>query len=142
MGRWLGLDPGAKRIGVAISDPTGVAVRALPPLDAAAGRDAVLTQLGGLIDGHAVAGVVVGLPRNMDGGEGPAAAAARKLAEELQAGRPQVKVVLYDERLTTVLAERAMLAADLSRRKRRRAIDGQAAVVLLTGYLSRADRHG
>lgn len=119
-----------------------MAVRALPPLEAGRGRAWIAAQVGRIAAEQQVARVVVGLPRNMDGSEGPGAASARRLATYLAGEVSGVEFVLYDERLTTVLAEQALLAADLSREQRRRLIDGQAAVVLLTEYLKSARKDG
>lgn len=88
-----------------------------------------------LVGEHGVTEIVVGLPRNMDGSEGPAAAQARRLSGLIRANVPSVSVALWDERLTTVMAEKTLLAADLSRRRRRQLIDSQAAAVLVTDYL-------
>jgi len=134
-GRVLALDPGAKRVGVALSDPLGIAVQALAPLDASRGRRNLLAEVAALIVAHQPAQVVVGLPRNTDGSEGPGALGARRLAAEIEAAHPGVEVVMYDERFTTILAEQVLLEADVSRAKRRRLLDGQAAVVLLADYL-------
>jgi len=120
-----------------VSDPLGVTARALPPVEVSAGRGrSAAAAIGKIAALHGVVEIVVGLPRNMDGTEGPSATGARRVAADLEAYCPGIKVILHDERLTTALAERALIEADLSRAKRRRLIDGQAAVVLLTSYLS------
>jgi putative Holliday junction resolvase len=119
-----------------LSDPLRVTARPLPPVPADRGQGRLLEQLSAVIDAHQVSEVVVGLPRNMDGTEGQAAASARRLAERLKAYRPDIRVNLHDERLTTALASRVLIQADISRARRREIIDGQAAVVLLSSYLS------
>jgi putative Holliday junction resolvase len=131
----MAIDPGSKRVGVAISDPLGVAVRPLPPLPGESGPDALAAAIGSLLAANPADKLVVGLPRNMNGSEGPGAASARILAEKLRFRFPALQVVLWDERLTTVAAEKTLLAADLSRKRRRRLIDGQAAAILLQDYL-------
>jgi putative holliday junction resolvase len=83
-----------------------------------------------------IAGAVVGLPRNMDGGEGPRAQSARAFARNL-AGALALPVALWDERLSTVAAERALLEADASRRRRAAVIDQVAAGLILQGFLDR-----
>jgi putative holliday junction resolvase len=87
-------------------------------------------------DERAASGIVVGLPRNMDGSEGPRAQSARAFARNLTAtlGLP---VALWDERLSTVEAERALLVADASRRRRAQVIDQVAAGIILQGFLDR-----
>ena len=82
------------------------------------------------------AGIVVGLPRNMDGSEGPRAQSARAFARNL-AARTDLPIVFWDERLTTVAAERTLLEADASRRKRAEVIDKLAAAAILQGALDR-----
>lgn len=118
-----------------MSDPFGIAVRPLEPLSGESGADAVAAALGPVLAEHEATTVVVGLPRNMDGSEGPGACRARILAERIQERYPGLTVRLWDERLTTVAAEKTLLAADLSRKRRRRLVDGQAAAILLSDYL-------
>ena len=134
--RILGLDIGARRIGVAVSDELGWTAQPLETIDlgkrsnlkdAAARVAAVAEQVG-------AEKVVFGLPLNMDGSEGPAAQAARTLAEEV-AETSGLPVEPWDERLTTVSAERALLEADMSRKKRKKKIDQVAAQLILQGYL-------
>jgi putative Holliday junction resolvase len=134
--RILALDLGERRIGVAISDPLGwtaqahsVITRRRPAADLAA--------VAGLVRESAAARVVVGLPRRLDGSEGPAAVKAKEFAGELAKLIP-VPVELFDERLTTAEAEGLLLAGDLSRRRRRQVIDKVAAALILDGYLRRS----
>ncbi len=114
----------------------------MKPLDAGVGYVRLAEEIKRLVAEHGVGVVVVGLPRNMDGSEGAGARMARRLAEHIRAYVGGVKVILHDERLTTVMAERALLEADLTRAHRRRLIDGQAAVILLTDYLKSAPTRG
>jgi len=133
MSRILALDPGSRRIGLAVSDPTGTLARPLPPVDRSGGRswaDAV-AELSGQLE---VVGIVLGLPRNMDGSEGKAAADARQMAETLRS-RVDVPVSLWDERLTTVAAERMFRESGVNTRRARKHVDGVAAVLILQGYL-------
>ncbi len=85
---------------------------------------------------RAATGIVVGLPRNMDGSEGPRAQSARAFARNLS-GALGLPVALWDERLSTVEAERALLVADTSRRRRAEVIDQVAAGIILQGFLDR-----
>ncbi|NPV27740.1 MAG: Holliday junction resolvase RuvX [Firmicutes bacterium] len=134
--RIMGLDLGSKTIGVAISDPLGWTAQGLTTLTRTAEPGNDLERLKELIIQHQVEQVVVGLPRNMDGSYGPQAEKARQFAAEL-AEECQLPVTLWDERLSTVAAERALLAGDVSRRKRRQVIDKMAAVLILQNYLDR-----
>jgi putative Holliday junction resolvase len=133
--RLLGLDPGEKNVGVAICDP-GLAV-ATPYSTLKRGKLGVLvTELRGIADEENIGGLVVGLPRNMDGSEGPRAQAARQLARNLEAGLG-LPVALWDERLSSAAVTRTMLDADASRRKRAEAVDKMAAAYILQGALDR-----
>jgi putative Holliday junction resolvase len=130
-GRLLGVDLGDVRIGLAISDGDQLVATAVDTVSAA---DDVAEQLAAEVVRHGAVGVVVGYPRTMRGREGQAARRARLVAEAL-AELADVPVALWDERFTTVEAERAMLAQDASRRTRRQAIDRVAATLLLQSVL-------
>jgi putative holliday junction resolvase len=133
--RLIGLDLGTITIGLALSDP---GLRIATPLRTIRrvkfGQDA--RALLDLCAKEAVGGIVLGLPINMNGTEGPRAQATRAFARNL---RPltDLPIVYWDERLSTVAAERAMLAADLSRAKRAERIDAAAAAFILQGALDR-----
>jgi putative Holliday junction resolvase len=131
--RILALDLGARRIGVALSDPSGTIATPLETFTTTGARRAV-EQVRELCRRHDVALIVVGWPRNMDGSLGPAARQAEAFAERLRAAGP-VPVDLWDERLSTAAAERALLEADVRRGARRRARDRVAAALILQGYL-------
>jgi putative Holliday junction resolvase len=138
MSRILGLDPGAKRIGVAVSDPTQTLAQSLGSVNRdRAGR--WIEQIGKLVAEYQVSEVVVGLPRNMDGREGPAAERARRLVEKLTA-RLKIPVAVWDERLTTVAAQRMFREVGVKARRAKRHLDGVAAVLILQGYLDRCAR--
>lgn len=132
MVRVLGLDIGEERIGVAVSDPGG---RVATPLEVVAGPvGRGLVRLAEIVDEYEVARVVVGLPTSMDGSEGPQARRVREQAEELARCLP-VPVSFADERLSTVVARRAMTEAGVKDRKKRGKLDMLAAAVVLQGYL-------
>jgi len=136
--RILALDVGEKRIGVAVSDPLGLTAQGLGVV---VRRDLAhdLAALVALAAPYRIREIVVGLPRHLDGRLGTHAAAALELAEAL--GRElKVPVVSSDERLSTAEAERLLIAADLSRKKRRRVVDQVAATLILQGYLDRRRR--
>ena len=133
--RLMGLDLGTKTIGVAVSDLSRTIATARTTLRRTKlSRD--IETLRALIEGEGVGGIVVGLPVNMDGSEGPRAQSARDTAANL-AKALALPVALWDERWSTVAAERAMLDADLSRRKRARKVDQVAAAYILQGALDR-----
>ncbi len=131
--RVLGLDIGEKRLGVAVSDPTLTVASPLVVLDAKSelgdGR-----ELKRIIDDYDVELLVVGLPRSMDGSEGPQAQRVRRAAERLS-GILGVPVVYADERLSSVEAGRAMSEAGLSDRAKRGSVDMVAAALFLQSHL-------
>ena len=132
--RILGLDVGERRIGVALSDPLGLTAQRLTVLERSGGHAADLDAVCALIDKHQVASVVVGLPLTMRGAHGPQAQRVSAFAQALRR-QSAVPVQLVDERLTTVEGERALLATDASRRKRKQVIDQVAAQLILQHYL-------
>jgi putative holliday junction resolvase len=131
----MGLDLGTRTIGVAVSD-TGR--RIATPLQTIRrskfGADAA--ALLALVAGRQIGGLVLGLPRNMDGSEGARAQSTRAFARNL-AGLTELPITFWDERLSTVAAERALLEADASRRRRAEVIDHVAAGFILQGLLDR-----
>ena len=130
----LCLDLGARRTGVAVSDPTGTLARPLTTLHVGDRLDALKGPLGELIAQTGAQRIVVGLPRRLSGEHGPEAERAAVLATGLEEafGLP---VELHDERLTTVEAERLLGERGMRGRKRRQRLDEAAAAVLLQGYL-------
>lgn len=140
MSRVLAVDPGSRRVGVAISDPTGTIAQPLTTVPAEPAASLV-ARLAALAAEREVERLVVGLPRRLDGGLGPEAKAARVLADDLRraTGLP---VSLVDERLTSVAAERALLAGGASRARRRQLSDQVAAALILQTYLDRPSRPG
>ncbi len=136
-GRALGLDLGARRVGVAVSDSAGRLALPWGTLPGDQGDEALAAAVGSLAEELGVGTVVVGLPRSLDGREGGAARAARAritaLAERLAAHR--VTVTTQDERLTTVAASRALRAAGVGGRRQRTRVDAAAATEVLQGWL-------
>lgn len=132
MSRILGLDPGTRRIGVALSDPAGTIALPHSVIDRS-GRD-VAARLRELCRKSEVERIVVGLPLHLSGREGPAVESAREIAE-LARESTGLPVEMHDERFTTVTAESALLEAGVRRRKRREVRDMVAATVLLQSYL-------
>ncbi len=131
MKKVLGLDIGEKRIGIAVSDALGMTAQGVETYARKGEGDAAYIadkarELGASI-------IVAGLPLNMNGSEGPAAQNVRAFMAEVEAmGLP---VIFQDERLTTVSAERMLIEADVSRKKRRQVVDKLAAVYILSAYL-------
>jgi putative Holliday junction resolvase len=137
-GRLLGLDLGSKTIGLALSDTLLMAATPLVTLQRARFRDdaAVLQRLRSQ---HGVAGLILGLPLNMDGSEGPRVQATRAFARNLLAIDDPL-LCFWDERLSTAAVTRGMIEADLSRRRRAELIDRAAAAYILQGALDRLAR--
>jgi putative holliday junction resolvase len=131
----LGLDVGTKTIGVALSDVTHTIASGLMTL-ARTKFAADARKLLELIDDHLVGGLVIGFPVNLDGTQGPRAQATRAFARNIARLTP-LPILLWDERLTTAAAERSLLEADLSRRRRSQVIDKVAATLILQGALDR-----
>ena len=132
VGRVLGLDPGTRRVGVAVSDPLGITAQPHSVLDATAPD--LIEQIARLACEVGAEGLVVGLPISLDGHEGPSAVAAREFAAALGAATG-LPVKLADERFTSVTAERVLSQAGLPGRRRRAVRDRVAAAVMLQAYL-------
>ena len=132
--RTMSLDLGSRTIGVAVSDLTGLIANGVETIRRTSPeRDFV--RIGELVTQWEVEEIVLGYPKNMNGTIGERAELTKAFAEELRSRFPDVTVVLWDERLSTVAAERVLIEADLQRKKRRKVIDMMAAVVILQNYL-------
>jgi putative Holliday junction resolvase len=138
--RILALDVGEKRIGLAVSDPLGITAQGLEVLTRK-DRASDLNRLLEVARQWRVQLIVVGLPRHMDGRLGQAAPEILALAAALKEALG-VEVVTWEERLTTVEAERVLLQADVSRRRRRQVVDQLAAVLILQNYLDHRQQQG
>ena len=158
--RVIGVDLGERRVGVAVSDPDGIVATPYATIDLSAksGKGSGGNYGGKMNDGKAgklnavlcrrlqevaseteAEAVVVGMPLSLDGTFGPAAQAAEAQAAELREAL-DIPVFTQDERFTTAIAEQAMLEADLSRKRRRQAIDKSAAAVMLQSWLDACTR--
>jgi putative Holliday junction resolvase len=135
--RYLGLDLGRARIGLALADDVLRTARPLTAVQHRSERDD-LSAIAEVAAEYEVGLAVVGLPFNMDGTEGPAARHARAFAERLGAAL-RVPVELFDERLSTFEAETRLRDQGFSARDRRLRVDAEAAAVILQGWLDRRD---
>jgi len=135
--RILALDYGTKRIGVALSDELGWTAQPLETFERRT-LDRDLEHITSLVGSHEVGRVVLGFPLQLDGREGPAIQAMREFAARLEE-RLSIPLVLWDERMTTKAAEDLLIAADVSRKKRKGAVDRVAAAILLQSYLASLD---
>ena len=131
--RLLGLDLGEKTIGIALSDVLRTVASPLETLPRTKfSADAKI--LVALIVKHGVGGLVIGLPLNMNGTEGPSAQSARAFARNFDAKHP-MPILLWDERLSTAAVTRTLIEADMSRAKRKQVVDKMAAAFILQGVL-------
>ncbi|ADL51576.1 Holliday junction resolvase RuvX [Clostridium cellulovorans] len=131
--RVLGLDVGNKTIGVAVSDPLGFTAQGITTIN----RKNIKTDIETVVNycnEYTVDTIVVGLPKNMNGTLGPQSEKVMAFVEKLKKNT-DINIKMWDERLTTVAAHKAMLEADLSRAKRNKIVDKVAATYILQGYL-------
>ena len=137
-GRLIGIDGGTKTLGLALSDVTRMIASPLETIQRSKFKIDV-ARLAMLVEQHGVTGLVLGLPRNLDGSEGPRAQAIRAFARNLSAVF-SIPIMLWDERLTTAHAERMLIEADQSRKRRSEVIDKLAATLILQNALDRFRR--
>ncbi|MFT8320182.1 MAG: Holliday junction resolvase RuvX [Bacillus sp. (in: firmicutes)] len=133
--RIMGLDVGSKTVGVSISDAFGWTAQGIETIKIDEEKNELgFSRIEALIVEHDVSKIVVGLPKNMNGSIGFRGEASIHFAKQLEEAFG-IPVVLWDERLTTMAAERILLEADVSRKKRKKVIDKMAASMILQGYL-------
>jgi putative Holliday junction resolvase len=133
--RIMGLDVGSKTVGIAISDELGWTAQGLKTLKIDEEKNKFgFDEIGQLIEEYGISQVVIGLPKNMNGSIGPRGEASKTYAEQIE-NQFSVSTILWDERLTTMAAERVLIEADVSRKKRKKVIDKMAAMMILQGYL-------
>lgn len=139
--RILGIDLGDVRVGLARSDPLGITAQ---PFGVLAGSDEerLLEEIERIVREESAGSVVIGLPLLMSGEDGDRAVRARGFAAKLEERLPGIGVILWDERLTTVQAERAMIAGNVRRKKRRQKVDTIAASLILQSYLDSGAQGG
>ena len=132
----LGLDVGSNTVGIAISDLMGWTAQGLDTLRIDENNNELgIEQLAEIIKQHGVGTVVIGLPKNMNNSIGFRGEASLQYKEKLQEALPSIEIIMWDERLSTMAAEKSLLEADVSRQKRKKVIDKMAAVFILQGYL-------
>jgi len=133
--RFLGIDYGTVRIGLALSDPTGTLASPLPHLENKS-ISQVRSSLDELIQTHDISRIIVGLPRNMDGTYGPAAEKVRNFISQIQESL-RTPIETQDERLTTVQASKQLSQIGLNQKELRKKIDSSSASLILQQYLDR-----
>ncbi|HWR44909.1 Holliday junction resolvase RuvX [Sporomusa sp.] len=137
--RILALDVGDKTIGVAVCDELKLTAQGVEVIRrTSVAKD--FARLNELIAQYEIGLVVIGLPKNMNGTIGPRGELVKEFADALVQAAPNVEIKFWDERLSTVAAQKSLIAADVSRAKRRLVIDKMAAVFILQGYLDSLPR--
>lgn len=132
--RIIGLDVGDKRIGISLSDPLRITAQGIESYTRQDTEEKDIAHIAEFIKKNDVEFIVCGLPKNMNGTIGPQAEKVMAFAEKLSEATG-LRIEYSDERLTTVLVERTLIEADMSRNKRRKVVDKLAAVTILQGYL-------
>jgi len=139
--RILGLDVGSKTIGVAVSDELGWTAQGLKTIQIQEDEQkSGIPELEEIIQEYNIEKIIVGLPKNMNGTIGPRGEISLQFAKLLK-NKLGLPVELWDERLTTMAAERILLTADVSRKKRKKVIDKMAASLILQSYLDSLESH-
>ena len=132
--RILGLDVGDATVGIAASDELLLTAQGVETIRRKS-LEHDLKRSGELMEQYSTNRLLVGLPKNMNGTEGDRCAIVRDFAEKIKAEYPDTEITFWDERLSTVAAAKSLIAADVSRAKRKKVIDKMAAVFILQGYL-------
>ena len=138
--RWLGIDFGERRIGLALSDSLEITAQIFAVRYRKGSLEQDLKYLQQVIQENEVKGLVLGLPKNMNGSEGPMAEKVRSFGNKLE-NLCGIKIIYWDERLSTYAANRMLIAADLSRRERKEKIDQVAAAIILQNFLDSPKRY-
>lgn len=133
MMRILGLDVGSKTIGVAVSDPLGFTAQGLTTIRRTK-KDQDIQEIKKFCDEYDAKVIVIGLPKNMNGTIGPSGEITMSFGKLIE-DELKIEIKFWDERLTTVAAHKAMIEADLSRKKRKQIVDKVASTYILQGYL-------
>ncbi len=136
--KYLGLDLGKKSLGIAISDRTGLIATFYKNIRYE-DENKLIEELLQIIDKEEIDKIVLGYPKNMDNSEGFRAQETKEFMNKLQT-KTDKEIILQDERLSTRMAESVLIGADVSRKKRKKVIDGLSAVVILKSYLDRKEK--
>ena len=136
--KYLGLDLGKKSLGIAISDRTGLIATFYKSIRYE-DENKLIEELLQIINKEEIDKIVLGYPKNMDNSEGFRAQETKDFMNKLQA-KTDKEIILQDERLSTRMAESVLIGADISRKKRKKVIDGLSAVVILKSYLDRKEK--
>ena len=136
--KYLGLDLGKKSLGIAISDRTGLIATFYKNIRYE-DENKLIEDLLQIINKEEIDKIVLGYPKNMDNSEGFRAQETKDFMNKLQA-KTDKEIILQDERLSTRMAESVLIGADISRKKRKKVIDGLSAVVILKSYLDRKEK--
>ena len=132
--RYLGLDLGSKTLGISISDTTNTIASVYTTLRFSEDNNLdTLDELKKIIKENNITALVLGLPKHMNNTLGPRALITLEYKEKLEQ-ELNIEVILYDERLTSVISNNVLIDADISRKKRKKKVDGMAAVIILQGY--------
>jgi putative Holliday junction resolvase len=138
--RIMGLDVGEKRIGIAMSDPMGWTAQGVESWSTR-GETADIAHISQMASEWGVSIIVAGLPRNMNGSDGAMADKGRDFCGKIQE-KTAIPVVYWDERLTTMAAQRMLITADVGRSKRKKVVDKLAACLILQSYLDAPHKEG
>lgn len=139
MSRVLGIDFGTRRIGLALSDPTGTLASPLPFLENTRPQE-ISAKLKDLVQSHGVETIVIGMPRNMDGTYGSSAEKVREFIAQIRPHLP-AKIIAQDERLTTAQATRDLSQMGLNQKELRKKVDSSSASLILQQFLDRNQPH-
>ena len=132
--RILGIDYGDSRIGFAVSDPFGWTAQGVETVDARNGIKSVLERIGGFIKYYSIERIVIGFPRNMNGTIGPRGGKTNEFIKKIE-DKFGLPVIKWDERLTTVSAQKVMIETNVKKTKKKAIIDTISATYILQGYL-------
>ncbi len=142
MERYLGLDLGSKTLGVSISDTTNVIASLYKTIRFKDNDyDYALSELESIIRDNEITTVILGLPKNMDNTIGERALITLDFKEKLEQ-KFNINVIMEDERLTSVISNNVLIKSDISRNKRKKKVDGMAAIIILQSYLDRRNKNG
>ena len=142
MERFLGLDLGSKTLGVSISDTTNVIASLYKTIRFKEDDyDYAISELESIILNNEITTIILGLPKNMNNTIGERAELTLKFKEKLEK-KFNINVIMEDERLTSVISNNVLIKSDISRNKRKKKVDGMAAIIILQSYLDRRNKNG